>query len=276
MKTLSFFLFSFFILFIGCSNDNTSSSIPAKEVTTVICLGDVDTPVSGEKEVTKVSFTLDASQLGGKYWLINSPSASYYVWYDINDSSSKPTISGTAVAVEVDLAGTENNITVASYTSNAINFSFSADYSVSWSSDNNFIDVTNVNMGVVDDALPGNAASNVSVTTQGVTQVDLNSLSGEYFIINSSETNYYVWFDVGNNPTDPNVAEKTGVEIDIAAGESATSVAAKVQTAVDGLTGLSATVSGDIVTITADAEGDLEDANAGNSGFTVNITTQGN
>jgi flagellar hook-associated protein 3 len=90
-----------------------------------------------------------------------------------------------------------------------------------------------------------------------------SSLSGgEYFNISSSTTDYYVWYDIDNGSTDPGVAGRTGIEVDISTGDTADQVAAATQSAIDALADLSASVLGSSVTITSGGEGiDATDSN---------------
>jgi hypothetical protein len=69
-----------------------------------------------------------------------------------------------------------------------------ADFDVSVSGDT--ITVTNVRGGAVSPAVDGNIGGNfaVSILTAG-TDSDLNG--GDYFLISSTEGDYYVWFYCG-------------------------------------------------------------------------------
>ncbi len=50
-------------------------------------------------------------------------------------------------------------------------------------------------------------------------------LSGKYFLFSSTTTDYYAWYDVDNLSIDPMVVGRTGVEINIGAGNSASTIA---------------------------------------------------
>jgi hypothetical protein len=68
-----------------------------------------------------------------------------------------------------------------------------------------------------------------------------SSLNNTYFDLNStdssfSEVKHYVWFNVASAGTDPAISGKTGIEVAIAANDSAITIAAAVKTAVDALT----------------------------------------
>ncbi|MBW1780231.1 MAG: flagellar hook-associated protein FlgL [Deltaproteobacteria bacterium] len=93
-----------------------------------------------------------------------------------------------------------------------------------------------------------------------------SSLSGgEYFKVSSSTTDYYVWYDIDNGSSDPSVAGRTGIEVDISSGDSAAQVAAATQSAIDAVADLSASVSGSSVTITSG--GEAVDATDGDTEF---------
>lgn len=58
---------------------------------------------------------------------------------------------------------------------------------------------------------------------------------GEYFEVSSLTTDYYVWFDIDNTDVDPAPAGRTGVEIDLTTGFTASDVSAALQTALEAL-----------------------------------------
>ena len=102
---------------------------------------------------------------------------------------------------------------------------------------------------------------------------------GQYFTFQAGNngTKYYGWFKKGGVGTDPAVAGRTGVEIDIGASDANTVVATAVQGAIDALSTFSATVLSNVVTATAGTNGEAEDAanfNVG-AGFSTLVTTQG-
>ena len=74
---------------------------------------------------------------------------------------------------------------------------------------------------------------------------------GESFNISSSSTDYYVWYDIDNGSTDPNVGGRTAIEVDIASGDTPAQVAAKTANAIDALADFSASQSGSRVTISS-------------------------
>lgn len=133
-------------------------------------------------------------------------------------------------------------------------------------------------------AVPG-LAGNVSVELVGggavaeVSTVGCQAQSalagGEYFTINAPGTGYYVWYDIDNGSVDPAPAGLTGIEVDIATGDTADQVAAKTAAALDAAADFGAAANGSIVTITNVAAGDAGNAADNNTGFTIATATDG-
>lgn len=103
------------------------------------------------------------------------------------------------------------------------------------------------------------------------------SLAGKYFLISAGDSgvDYYVWYKVSGVGTDPTLIGKTGIEVDISTNDSANTIASATQAIIDAHVSFSATVSTNVVTVTADLGGLTKDADAGTSGFTVVVMTQG-
>jgi len=134
------------------------------------------------------------------------------------------------------------------------------------------------------------------------------SLLSTYFTISRPGTDYYVWYYNENHSIsvadlyDPAPAGLTGIRVDILVGDSAGVVANKTRVVLNALSGFTATVLTDTVTVTSagpvlnpaadistgftfantqactlfvETCGDVTDATAGGTGFTTNVTTQG-
>ena len=87
---------------------------------------------------------------------------------------------------------------------------------------------------------------------------------GESFNIGSSTTDYYVWYDIDDGSTDPAIAGRTGIEIDIASGDTAAQVAVATRNAIDAEADFSGGGSDSAVTITSGGEGvEIIDNNSG-------------
>jgi len=99
---------------------------------------------------------------------------------------------------------------------------------------------------------------------------------GEYFYISKLDTDYYVWFDLDDGSDDPAVSGRTGVEIDVATDDTAATIATALQTALDLISGITATVSSETVTVAIDTAGAVQDETLDvDTGFILNTTTYG-
>lgn len=102
------------------------------------------------------------------------------------------------------------------------------------------------------------------------------SLNGKYFTLNSPTVGYYIWFSTNGTGVDPAVGGRTGINVDLAAGDStATVVATAIKTVLDGGSVFTTTRSTATLTITNVVAGAATDVGAGDSGFTVANATQG-
>jgi hypothetical protein len=74
---------------------------------------------------------------------------------------------------------------------------------------------------------------------------------GQYFLINSAGNinQYYVWFNVNSGNSDPAIGGKTGIQVHILNGDNAATVAANAAAVVGAVTGLTATSSAGVLTV---------------------------
>ena len=121
------------------------------------------------------------------------------------------------------------------------------------------------------------ASYNGEAEVTEITCYDESTLSGgEYFTLSSPSTDYYVWYDIDDGSTDPSVAGRTGIEVDIADSDTEDDVAAKTASAINAVIGLGATSVADKVTVTNAVDGVAADAADGDTGFALfETTTQG-
>lgn len=113
-----------------------------------------------------------------------------------------------------------------------------------------------------------------SITCPAATSIT----SGQYFLINSPSTSYYVWFNKDAAGGDPLVSGRTGVAVAILAADTAANVATKLASALDALADFVAPApAADVVTNTNNNTGAVTDASNVNVGgtFAVSVTTQG-
>lgn len=104
-------------------------------------------------------------------------------------------------------------------------------------------------------------------------------LGGKYVTMYLPDgTGYYAWFDENNTDTDPAPGGGlTAIPVDYAANATASAIATAFQTAVAGVTGFDATVSGLVVTVVRDAVGEVTDATIGTvtAGLVLTILRRG-
>lgn len=106
-----------------------------------------------------------------------------------------------------------------------------------------------------------------------------NTTDTGYILINSAsdERKYYIWFDKGAT-SDPAVANRVGIKVEIEAGDADTDVATKLATALDLVDDFNASESGAVVTVTNNKNGNTTDLSIGSSlggSWAVLVTTQG-
>lgn len=102
------------------------------------------------------------------------------------------------------------------------------------------------------------------------------SLGGAYFDLEDEYGTVRVWLDVDDgSSTPPTPPGARRIEVDIDTDDSAATVASAVGAAIDADSEFSATVSTDTVTATNTASQHVGDPAAGDSGFTVTVTTEG-
>lgn len=106
------------------------------------------------------------------------------------------------------------------------------------------------------------------------------ALDGTFFILQTATGSVGFWYDVDNSgTTQPSGVDgaTTVVEIDtIVTGDTLADVATDTQTEINNISGLTAPApAGTVITVTVDDEINVPDADAGDTGFTVAVSTQG-
>ncbi len=102
------------------------------------------------------------------------------------------------------------------------------------------------------------------------------SLNSKYFLLNSSTAGYYVWIDVNSAGVDPMIVGRTGIEVDVATGATASQVATAMETAIDAVAGVfTSTPTGAALAITNSVAGSAALASDVNTGFSFTATTFG-
>lgn len=124
-------------------------------------------------------------------------------------------------------------------------------------------------------------ATEREVTTFNVTGDIGGSLNSKYFEVFSAydKVGFYIWFNVDGAGVDPNIANLTGVEVQINSGDSANIVAqaialySNVNPELSYLMNVSFT--GSTVTYDNNSKGPVMNTSTGDSGFTLNVVTEG-
>lgn len=137
------------------------------------------------------------------------------------------------------------------------------------------LNVDGVSLIAGDRVLVKNQGAVSEVSAINLTGLTAAGLSGKYFTIDSPTVPYYVWFDLDDGSTDPAVGGKTGIEVNIATGDSDADIAGKVQAVLNVHSAFSATLSTATVNVTNLVGGPATDATAGDSGAVASTTVQG-
>jgi flagellar hook-associated protein 3 FlgL len=146
---------------------------------------------NGDAEVTDITCAAESTLSGGEYFTLSSPSTDYYVWYDIDDGSTEPSVAGTGI--EVDIAALDDADAVAAKTASAID----AVTGLGAASVADKVTVTNAVAGAAADAADGDTGFPLfEITTQGTdgdtgniniivgenVEIDINANGGELFL----------------------------------------------------------------------------------------------
>jgi len=132
----------------------------------------------------------------------------------------------------------------------------------------------NINVTLVED--PAAEGSAESTTIQAVAAAA--GIAGTYFTASTPTTNYYVWFTFDGTGDDPALPAATAVPVALVTGDDAAAVAGKIQAALDAITGFTASVLTDTVTLTNDDNGLVSPCTDGAispTGYTITQLNQG-
>ena len=102
-----------------------------------------------------------------------------------------------------------------------------------------------------------------------------NSLNGKYFLLDSVQTKYYIYFET-TTATDPAISGRTGIKVKIATGATAAQVATAIKTALAvKLDEFIVSVTGNTVEVICYETGITDNAADVDTGFTITVTQQG-
>jgi len=208
--------------------------------------------VVGVQEVSRVTTTVASSLTAsgaGDYFFLNSANDlnKYYVWYNVEGGNTDPAVSGRT-GIQVYVLAADTAAQVASKTAayiGAVSEDFTATTGTPTTADvtitnNDFGDCANISDQTTpftfSTVTPG-AGEKVSAQQTDITVVAgsayVSAGTSDYFTLNSAfdRNQYYVWFKKSAS-TDPALANKIGIQINIGGGETASAVATLVKAAI--------------------------------------------
>lgn len=248
---------------ITSSTTGTSSTISivdgAKETTTVTTVADTAGSLGGKHfllsspsvdyyvwynvasraEVTPVTAVADvAGSLAGTYFTIDSPTP-YYVWYTVNAVGTDPAPAGKTAIGPINVATNATASAVALATQLAIEAHPDFTATVSTAT----VTITNVANGAVPNATAATSGFTIGAITQGISA-----------------------------SVDPSVPSRVGIMVSVNGDAAAATVAQATQLVLEAHTDFTATVAGSVVTVANSATGTATNAADGTTTFTI-LTT---
>lgn len=223
---------------VTCTNTSNGAVSAASDVNSGY--GVVQT-VAGSASVPAVAVIFcrtGAQTSNGTYFLINSASTSFYVWFDLNNTGVNPAPVGKT-AIEIDYTGTETaaqmaakliagintGISTAANTNCAQGTCFTNGSVTSIADNNTALKVVQMEIGGVSE--PGIA---------GIVAVAGSSIvNGSYLTLESPSQEYYLWFSLNNKTFDPGrnlsaLSGKKGIKVVYDGTETAAEMAELIAT----------------------------------------------
>lgn len=196
--------------------------------------------VTGQQEITLVQTVADvADSLNGKYFLVNTPSVNYYIWYNTTGGVD-PAVSGrTGIEVNITTGDSANTVAQKTYERLAIELdAFVVEVNT------NEVTIINTDVGYVNESLDVDTGFAIVRTQDGrgekilpqitvITAIPgsdfVSSGTADYFKISSAfnQSRFLVWFNKGT-VTEPSESGYTNTEIMIDGTETASQVADKI------------------------------------------------
>lgn len=238
------------------------ADVGALEATTIVAVADI----SGSLNSTFFTFSdaLDAHK--------------YYVWFD-DGGGVDPTPAGFPNGIHVVYTDGASAATLGGLVRTAIGLSTAATY-ITVGGSGSTVTLTNKKMGNSTDAADGAAQTHFSITVN--VQGHASTLNNSYFTFSSAldAHKYFAWYNINSEGSPPVVAGRTGIEVDAAAGASASTLGGNTRAAIVASaanTYITTSGSGANITLTNDTMGNSTDTADGTSptGFTISVVTQG-
>lgn len=244
------------------------TSVGQPEISQITTIADV----VGTPQITDVVCAAEAAITTAaptnNYFTLYDDVGMVVFWYDIdNAGASAPTVIGASRYVEISTVITGDIASVvASKTAAVVN----SDLKFSATGLGNTATVTNLFNGPVTLGTSPIAGFAVNLNTAGTPDV---TIGGTYFTLADKDGSVAVWFNVNSEPEPPHGADRS-IQVLIAPGDSANTVATKIAAQVNADSQYSASASTNVITITDAENGARTDIAAGTSGFTSPTVTQ--
>lgn len=234
--------------------------------------------MGGSGEVQTITVPATASAAQGDYFVLEEPGGDKIAfWLDIDADGTEPTgaayvASDNQVEINIVTGGTavQNAALVAAAIESVGAFSVvdneDGTVAATFNMVGNAPAPTRHNTGDT-----GNGSFVVATTTAGTAP----TVQGKYFTAANTTTAFAFWFSSSGNGTDPAVAAHTAVEIVLEGDETNAEYIALIAAGIDAQIGLSAEVDGSRINVYVDSLGAATDLGAGDSGFTVEVRSQG-
>ena len=248
--------------------DGSPTTAATSEITDVTAIADG----AGASSVHTVDTVADiAASLDATYFILTDGAGTVAFWIDIDDTGSAEPAHGASRSVKVTgIASGDNASTVAEKVNDAV------DADPEFSSTKLVATVTTTNDEKASLAT-GVAGTSGFTVTQTVTGTDPTPLDGLFFVIEDEDGSVAVWFDVDSTGTLEPVhgADRSILVSTVVTGDTATTVAARIATAVAADAKFGASSVGAVATITDADTGNRPSPSSGTSGFTVATDTNG-
>lgn len=198
----------------------------------------------GQSEVTLISLKPDVeNSLNGTYFMINSVSNSYYVWYSTG-TAFDPNVLGS-IGLKVEIATNEITANIAAKTKAVLEAT--GDF---------IVETENVyeNVPAVSEA--------TSLSVQSDLANNNTNYSGKYFSLYNGEDRYNFWFSVNGSTNQPIVAG-TMIKVDILSTDTSAIIANKLKLSINALAAFAASSIDNTVIVEAAFAGESSDFNIG-------------
>lgn len=209
--------------------------------------------------------------LGGKFFDTSDNDGPVRVWIDVANGSTAPATPAGGRLIEVDISSGATSSAVATAVKTAID----ADSKFVATVLSSTVTMTNSDAGARQALADGTLATGFTFTT--VSLGSSGELHGKYFTLYDTNGSVGVWLNATGTTTVPvgAASKRRQIVATIDASDAAANVATAVQTAVDADSQFTASVSGNLVTITDVTGGARTDASDGDTGFGITVVTGG-